>query len=342
MNRKAKRALMIAGAIFLGAFVFSYLNGPQESTPATPDGSATAPGAEPVTPATEQEVDAVQAVVNIRKHTRIHPEMIAMTKVPISLRHTDAATEVKQVVDRFALVNIYPKEQVLMARLGETSSADVGLSYVLQRGKRAVSIPITTDRAVGGYISPGMVVDILGTFRGPAGLITKPVMQAAKILAINDKHIVEKATVKPAPTPAPQPGAEQEARKDTGFDVIDNISTVTFETSAEDAERLILASANSQLHLEIVNPDNARGESIPEVHEAELKQLKKPTAPIDQPLATQQAPVGPPQPTIHKYEIIRYKSKETQTVAEIPPTSLPVALLTTSSARPTPAPTAAK
>lgn len=343
MNRKTRRALGIAAVLILVLLAMSQMTGTQD--PQRPSGTSdgTPGGITQTAPAADEETSSVvTATVNIPKQRKIRPEMIKLTKVPVSLRHTDAATDTKQVIDHFSLVGIFEKEQILLQRLGESSSADVGMSYVIQRGKRAVSLPIRTENAVGGYISPGMLVDILGSFRAATGVITKPVLQRVKILAINDKYIIEKTTGKPPPK-APEPGKEAEAQKSEGFQQIDNIQTVTFEVSPDEAEKLLLSSANAQLFLQIVNQES--GAELPpgEVSESDVREFKRPvTTALETPIATAPVSDQPQQPVIHQYEIIRYTTKEMQTVAENPLTSQTAQVTTTGTASSGGAPTTSK
>ncbi|MBI3891839.1 MAG: Flp pilus assembly protein CpaB [Candidatus Wallbacteria bacterium] len=321
MNRKTRRAMMIAGGmIFLVMLAQFMMSGPEPTAP--PQGPAGSDGPKPGTPggppaAVEDFLDAVVAKVTIPKQTKIKPEMIDVAKIPASLRHSDAATSVKDVLDHFSLVKIFEKEQILKVRLGESTSADVGLAYVISRGKRAVSIPITTDRAVGGYVNPGMTVDVLGTFRSGTGTLTRRVLSHKKILAINDKHIIEKGGTK-SPVKSTEPGKENEPAKDQGFQQIDGIQSVTFELDPQEGEKLLMAAQNTSLSLEIVHPDSA----------------DTPIAPVDQTMYTmppgrepapgqpgaQPGQPGQPQgpPPVQMVEVIRYKSKEMQAVGLTP------------------------
>ncbi|MBI4869691.1 MAG: Flp pilus assembly protein CpaB [Candidatus Wallbacteria bacterium] len=309
---------MIGAVIFIVILLVSTMTGgPEAPPPAGSDGTQGQPGdaaGKPPAPP-EDLIETVVAKVTIPKQKQIKPEMIDVVKVPSSLRSSDAVTNVKDVLDHYSLVRIFEKEQILRVRLGESASADVGMAYVIGRGKRAVSVPMQTDRAVGGYVSPGTTVDILGTFRTTGGMITRRVLSKKKILAINDKHIIEKAGAKPAPK-APEPGKDGEPAKEQGFQQIENIQSVTFELSPVEGEKLLMASQNGSLTLEIVHPESASTELRP-VHEGQFKTEPGQDAAATEATPTQQ--VGPP--PVRMVEIIRYKTKDVQAVGVRPPTT---------------------
>lgn len=73
------------------------------------------------------------------------------------------------------------------------------LSVVLTPGKRAMSVPVTSDTAVGGFILPGDRVDVLSTREAPAlgdggGRITvaETVLQNIRVLALDQATAAEK------------------------------------------------------------------------------------------------------------------------------------------------------
>lgn len=73
------------------------------------------------------------------------------------------------------------------------------LSVVLTPGKRAMSVPVTSDTAVGGFILPGDRVDVLSTRDAPAAgeaggkvMIAETVLQNIRVLALDQATAAEK------------------------------------------------------------------------------------------------------------------------------------------------------
>ncbi len=73
------------------------------------------------------------------------------------------------------------------------------LSVVLTPGKRAMSVPVTSDTAVGGFILPGDGVDVLSTRDAPAAgdaggkvTVAETVLQNIRVLALDQATAAEK------------------------------------------------------------------------------------------------------------------------------------------------------
>jgi pilus assembly protein CpaB len=72
------------------------------------------------------------------------------------------------------------------------------LSVVLTPGKRAMSVPVTSDTAVGGFILPGDRVDVVSTHDAPATseggkvVVAETVLQNIRVLALDQSTAAEK------------------------------------------------------------------------------------------------------------------------------------------------------
>lgn len=75
------------------------------------------------------------------------------------------------------------------------------LSVVLTPGKRAMSVPVTSDTAVGGFILPGDRVDVVSTRDAPAVtdgvaagkvIIAETVLQNIRVLALDQSAVADK------------------------------------------------------------------------------------------------------------------------------------------------------
>lgn len=80
------------------------------------------------------------------------------------------------------------------------SAVDRGVLEDIPEGKKAIAIPVDEVSSVAFFIQPGDLVDVLATFLGsneaegiPTNaemfeMSTRPVVQAARVLAVGDKH----------------------------------------------------------------------------------------------------------------------------------------------------------
>ncbi len=81
-------------------------------------------------------------------------------------------------------------------RAGETvtfdalqKSADQGVK--IQQGMRGIGIAVQAAQAVGYLIRPGDFVDVLGTVPGEKSLVTRHLLQAKRVLAIDQQYRLE-------------------------------------------------------------------------------------------------------------------------------------------------------
>lgn len=106
----------------------------------------------------------------------VRPEYVTISAVP------DAPTQLTGTLARF---EIFPGEPIREAKLVR---ADEGyLSAVLQKGMRAVSLPVNAESSAGGFIVPNDRVDIVQTITTDQGLKSQTILQNVKVLAIGQR-----------------------------------------------------------------------------------------------------------------------------------------------------------
>ena len=119
-----------------------------------------------------------------------------------------------------------------------------GLSPVIEKGKRAISLSISGASAVSGLVKPNDNVDILGTFTMPSRTnpqlvesVTLTLMEKVKVIATGSQIVGQESAN----------GRSQQS----GY------STITFEVKPQDAEILIFAQqSRGQLYLSLRNPED--------------------------------------------------------------------------------------
>jgi pilus assembly protein CpaB len=141
-----------------------------------------------------------------------------------------------------------------------------GLSPVIEKGKRAVSLSIAGAQAVSGLVQPDDHVDILGTFTFPSRTNPKQVESITLTLMQNVSVIATGSQIA---------GQRSRDGRSGGY------STVTFAVSPREAELLVFAQqTRGQLYPSLRNPDDRNFESeLPSVNfdyiEAVLKELNE-------------------------------------------------------------------
>lgn len=166
---------------------------------------------------------------------------------------------------------LYPvrrADPILWSQVDMPRRVGTGLSSVVEKGERALSLAIAGAPGVGGLIQPNDHVDILGTFSFPSRTnpaqvesVTLTLMQDVRVIAVG-------------PRIAGQLGSSGRSSQ-SGY------STVTFSVTPRYAEVLVFAQqTRGQLYLSLRNPDDRVSENeLPSVNfdyiEAELQRLNE-------------------------------------------------------------------
>jgi pilus assembly protein CpaB len=178
---------------------------------------------------------------------------------------------------RMALVSIALNEPVLRGRITAPGQR-AALSSMLDPGKRAVTVRVDDVRGVAGFIQPGDRVDVV-LIRTEAESKIKEgysdvILQYAKVLAID--QITGERTEQPTIAKA-----------------------VTLEVSAEEAQKILLATNVGRLTLILRQPAEAKVDPVRRVTENDLggpAAVPKPVVPIAPPVQVQAPPPPPPPP----------------------------------------------
>jgi pilus assembly protein CpaB len=203
----------------------------------------------------------------IPKRTTITDRMVHVVSIEKSMapwsneeeRKTYPAS-VDQVVGRIAMVRLAVQEPVRKERLAAKDDLRA-VSFIIEQGKRAVTIPIDLIRGVGGFIRQGDFVDVMASFQIPGGQsITKAILRKVRILIV-DKTYVKDRTAKDdsededleEKPKEPQPGVPQSSTQ-----AYANLGMVTFEVTPAEAEKLVLASNKLPLTLVLRNPTDPK------------------------------------------------------------------------------------
>jgi pilus assembly protein CpaB len=127
-----------------------------------------------------------------------------------------------------------------------------GLRDMIPQGKRAVSIRVNEETAVGNFVQAGDLVDIVATLISSEKAVTKPLLTGVRVLAV---------------------GGEYGDTPEQTFAQRGQYSTVTLEVTMEEAERLVFARDQMRANMTLLlrNPkDQVETSATPVVNGADL------------------------------------------------------------------------
>lgn len=91
--------------------------------------------------------------------TRITESMISTARVPVALVPSNSFTDVKNLVGRVTSMTVAPGVPITNGMLAPPGS-EPGLRAIIPQGHRAVSVSVTEESSVAGFITPGSRVDV--------------------------------------------------------------------------------------------------------------------------------------------------------------------------------------
>jgi len=236
---KPSRIVLLFVALITGglaAFIATQMN-PQSATPVT---EIAAP------PAETKIVEEPRTKILVAKQAigigqRLSPASIEWKDWPKGEVRPDYITlastpgDLGDMSGSVARFEIFPGEPIRGQKL---VSADQGyLSAVIDRGQRAVAVPITPVSASGGFIVPNDHVDVVLTRDPPTGQVSQTVLSNIRVLAINSR--LGETGLTGAPVDPNDPRAEMFA----------NEAIATLELDPSQAEVIISAGALGKLSL---------------------------------------------------------------------------------------------
>lgn len=141
------------------------------------------------------DVPVVVAKSAIAPGTRITAEMVEVRQLPDSAVGFQSLSTTEDVIGQVARYPIAAGEQVLLSKIVDTSVAgNDAIAYVLEAGKRGMSINFEEVTGAGGLVLPGDRVDLIWVpFKGAPGFI---LMTDIEVTAVS-QTIVEVAPSAP-------------------------------------------------------------------------------------------------------------------------------------------------
>ncbi len=193
---------------------------------------------------------------------------------------------------RVVLTAIERNEPVLRSKI--TAPGQRGsLSSILEEGKRAVTVRVDDVRGVAGFILPGDKVDIALIREASGQSYSDLILQQVKVLAVD--QLVNERTEQPTVAKA-----------------------VTLEVSAEEAQKVLLATNIGKLSLILRQAGQGSVEEVRRITERDLARIEPVAQPVVAPAAPAAAPATPvvrrAEPVTATIAIVRGLHREEYTV----------------------------
>lgn len=106
-------------------------------------------------------VPVVVSSVDIKENTEIKSDMVKVINIAENALTPNAVTKLDDVVGEIATRNIYVGEQIIALELAKPGESTQKLSYMVEAGKRAISIKVDEVSGISGLVEPGNKVDIV-------------------------------------------------------------------------------------------------------------------------------------------------------------------------------------
>lgn len=143
-------------------------------------------------PSGGETVPILVALDNIPVKAPLTPQVLKLEEWPKDKVPQGAVTKIEDVEGRRTRAPIYPGEAILESKLFEKGSSDGGISMIIPKGYRLISVKVDSVSGAGGMILPGDRVDLAVSLRadhtkGIPAATTKTFLQDIKVLAVNDQ-----------------------------------------------------------------------------------------------------------------------------------------------------------
>jgi len=242
---------------------------------------------------------AVVAVAPLSAYKPIARDAVAL--VPVSVRPASPYTNLEDVIGKVPLVDIDAGAPVTQRYFKEGNV----LARIIPPGHQAVSVEINDVVAVGGFVRPGDVVDLLLFLRGGAGIEqpqSRVLLEGIRVLAYEERIIDRPEGLK---------GDEDGARKAS------RVRTAVLAVPDTDTTKLMLGASLGDLRLALhsQNSASAEGSAAPDTAAAATA-----TAAPDKAISLDElARIKPPPtkqstaPIQARIEVIRGAQRETVT-----------------------------
>lgn len=264
-------AVVIAILVALGTSYFVYTQMKQASSQAKP----------------VQMGQIVVAAKALPLGTRLEADDVRVLPWPKDRPEKGMMVSIGQVVNRALITPVVENEPILEDNLAPTQ-AGAGLSAVIPKGMRAISVAVNNVVAVAGFVVPGTYVDVIATGsprNGSGATISRTILENIRVLA-----------------------AGQQIQQDKDGKPI-TVPVITLLVKPEQADKLTLASTEGRIQLALRNTIDTTQIDPPPVLDASVFGI--PAPPIVRRHRSVRHAAAPPRPFV--VEVIRGDKREKKT-----------------------------
>jgi len=202
--------------------------------------------------ARERMWPVVRAKHHLKARQVVGVDDVELCLVPMDARPAlDCATALDQVVGATVLLPVYEGEPMVQARFSR-ATRPTALSMTLPKGKRALTVGLSTVDACAGFLRPGDRADVMAPYDvrmvkdGQTKRVTAYPVTDVAVLAIDKEHD------EPARVGVKDGRRPYEARSSVRF--------VTLEVTPGEAERLVLYGSQARLALALRGAERLAGD----------------------------------------------------------------------------------
>jgi pilus assembly protein CpaB len=210
-----------------------------------------------------RKIKVLVASEDIPAGTRLSRSNLSVHEVPEAYVHQASIQkgEEAQIIGRPVAEKIAQGQPLLWSDFELSRSATSRrLSAAVQKGQRAVTIPVDVAGSLAGMLRPGDHVDVLGTFaRGQQDWATVTLLQNVLVLATGEQR----------------GGGEGEAEAPSGGGPR-SFNTVTLSVDPEEAELLVFAQQRGPINVALrAQDDGATFDDVPEKNFGDIFEQKR-------------------------------------------------------------------
>jgi pilus assembly protein CpaB len=206
------------------------------------------------------ETTVVTAKADIAARPAITADMLQLTRVPSNALLPGALGSTDLVVGRVARIPVYKGEQLVQEKLASTKT-DLGLSYIVPNGQRAMGVKVDKVVGAGGLIRPGDRVDVVAVvdvkYTDPISSkdFTETraftVAQNVEVLAVEQKL---ENQVRPTTANSPATAATDQSALVDQPDAQPDGTVVTLSLTPDDSQKVLIAQDKGAIRLSVRAP----------------------------------------------------------------------------------------
>ncbi|MBC7287196.1 MAG: Flp pilus assembly protein CpaB [Armatimonadetes bacterium] len=211
--------------------------------------------ARPSQPQPPKNVSVIVAKVDLPVATRLTPDMFSTVSLPEDKVPAGALTSPDQVIGKVAVTELRAGEIVTDKRVREPGK-ELGLSFLVPAGMRAVTVALDEVSGVAGLARPGDHVDVVATFDLPDNeCVSRIVLQDVELLAVGTQLVPSEEE--------PQAGGVESQPKAPSQPKV--APTATLAVTPEDAQKLVLAATKGKIRLALRRAGDVSRAKVPGV-----------------------------------------------------------------------------